>query len=267
MKLTGCLAVAALTILIPLNTFADSSNISFSNSDGDVKSNSAQTTLSLVGSQLFAVQGMNNSFGPGYDCAGSCGPGSSIAFTTGTVIGTRNRMGGVIPTTLFPTGGYINGVWGTGVTTFGANTSPNAFMVTENPGSGLLGFTFSGGFSSESWSCVTGQTCQAATQNGVKGFSGTWAFQGTIVNGVLTVDGQKFNIPNATTFDLTTTSGFVKNPGSTGVITFIDSTGGTSFPSPVPEPSSLALFGTGLIALGILTRRVTTARTSSIDVS
>lgn len=260
MKLASCLAIAAIVTLVPLASLADSS-ITFINLDGNINSNSAQTTLSLAGSQLFGVQGMNASFGSGFDCSGSCGTGSTISFTTGVVTNTVNAMNQTIATTLFP----LTVPNGTQTTTFGGAGS--AFMVNENAGGGLSGFTFSGGFSSESWSCLTGSTCKAATEvvggKTIKGFIGTWVFQGTVVNGVLTVNGQKYNVPMAGTLDLTTTSGFVANPGTTGPITFTDNTGTTNFVSPVPEPSSLALFGTGLITVGLVTRRMIAGKAAS----
>jgi hypothetical protein len=257
MNLMRYLAVMTLALSMSSVVFADSGSIVFTNSDGKIDSNAAQTTLSLVNSTLFAVQGLNSS----YDCAGSCNAGSVVDFTTGTVIGSQGPKGNSIATTLFP----LSAPAGSQVTTFGS-TGADAFTVTEKPGNGLLGFTFTGGFSSESWSCLTGATCVANVKNGkIVSYTGTWAFQGNLVDAVLDIDGQKFNIPMAGTVDLTTSGGTVTYNGAGKPVTFTDSQGTTNFMSPVPEPSSFALFGSGLIALGLLTRRKFVGRPASSD--
>lgn len=125
--------------------------------------------------------------------------------------------------------------------------------ATFNPGgmftaSYMNGVIFSGSFSSASW-----------TQQTVGGvLVDTWVFSGIIMNGTLTIPlsgGGTETITgiNGATVQLTTdgTPG-TNHPG--GRVTFKDSGGNSNF-SISPEPGTLALFGSGLIVVGILARR------------
>jgi len=233
MKLVRGLALALLAACMPWSAFAD--DVTITNNDGMFISNAAQTNLSLGGSTLFGVQGL----GTGFDCGG--GPpacSGTLTLKTGALLtGPGNGAGTLVPTTgetsMFGPGGM--------------------FDVTENMQNGLKGFTFDGTFSSESWSCATGFTC-ASNAKGTK-YTGTWTLVGSVVNGVLTIGGQTIDIAQAATVQLTTVSGTV-NYVKGQALSFVDKGGPTTFPSPVPEPSTLSLFGSGLIAIGLLTKRL-----------
>jgi len=217
MKLATCLAVAVLVTLIPVAALADS-NTTFDNSDGTFTSNTLAGTLSLAGS---ALSGVSNLMTP-YNCPPGCS--GVVSLTTGTLMSGSFDPPGPCPTGCTPA-------------IFAAGGS---FDVTSHGAGG--GFTFTGSFSSESW------------QKFGSGTTVFWTFIGQITNGTLTLgNGEVFNNIDAGTFDLTTVGGQPKTVK--GGLQWTDSKGSTNFPSPVPEPSTLALFGSGLIAVGLLAKR------------
>lgn len=110
-----------------------------------------------------------------------------------------------------------------------------------------LGVTFAGTFTSASW-----------TSAGIG--SNTWNFFGTIMNGTLTIGSNTYTIPTAVTVQLTTVGAAPVFHPNKGTYTFKDNQGSTNF-AITPEPGTLALFGSGLIVVGLLTRRRLGART------
>jgi len=162
-----------------------------------------------------ALTDVSNLMAP-YDCSSPVCSGT-VSLSTGTITS--------------PPGSLT-----TGMATFGSGGS---FNVNSTGAGG--GFTFAGTFSSETW-----------TKNG-SGPSVFWVFVGNIQSGTLTLgNGMVFHNINAGTIDLTTVGGHATPVGSE--LKWTDSQGTTNFPSPVPEPSTLALFGSGLIAVGMLTK-------------
>jgi hypothetical protein len=119
--------------------------------------------------------------------------------------------------------------------TFAANSGTFSVAYAD-------GVSFTGTFSSSSWTHL----------------GSAYAFSGTIMNGILTVNGISYDIATATSIQLTTTgtSPVITKTGTTiSKITFQDNQGTTNFMAPVPEPGTLSLFGGGLIVVGILARK------------
>jgi hypothetical protein len=201
--------------------FADT--VTFFNSNGSLISNSTRTTLTLSNSLITGLSGLA-AFGiPDQSLTfSSChatGCLGTVAFTTGT------KASGFLfsPTATFNAGGSI--------TVTGSN------------------FTFAGTFAAgDSWSCTPVGTA------GCNSTGGTWFFNGTVTGGTLTINGHTYSIPTAATVQLTT-SGKAPTPTTGGGLSWSDAGGTTTFASPVPEPCTLGLVGSGLVVLGALAKQ------------
>jgi hypothetical protein len=230
MKFIKILVIAAAMACIPLVASAQTSVV-FTNNDGtfayDLNPGDAtynELSLGTIGnglgssSELTAISGLTD-FGI---------PNSAVAFPC-----SPNCLGTV---TLV-----------TGQVTSGSVTSQQPGHAAQfAPGGNFTahynnGVIFSGSFSSASW-----------TSSGVG--TNTWNFFGTIMNGTLTIDGNNYTINTAVTVQLTVTGTPAVFHPNKNTYTFSDSGGTTNF-SVAPEPGTLALFGSGLIAVGLVTRR------------
>jgi PEP-CTERM motif len=173
---------------------------------------------------------------------------NSGGMLTGTNAGLTLTGSTLIAVTTFPSGNQINGVLGTVSFTTGALTSGSAqmggtfaaggtFTIDGNGTNGVgNGVLFAGTFSGPvSWTITT-------LANGTHNY---------MLTGVLTGTGSFSNM-SGVTLQLTINTGKGFYNGSTKI-----SGGNTTVSSSVPEPSTLALFGTGTLALaGSLRRRL-----------
>ena len=236
MRVSKTLALAIMLLFVSLTAFGQ--NVVFDNNDGTWTWSPSGTNaddLVLTSSTLTEVTGLPSA----YDC-------STIATCNGTV----NIVTGALTsstTSLQP--GPCNAMPDpcTSPATFAAGGS---FMVAD-----AHDLSFSGDFSSETWQ-----------KSGPPG-SAFWTFTGVISNATLTIGGTTFNMINAGTFDITTVGQPPSGSASTGY-TWTDKSGfgSTNFPSPVPEPSTLALFGSGLVCVGLWGRRKLLRKTRDVGV-
>jgi len=215
------LSLITFCLCLPATLFADS--VTFVNTNGQLISDAARTYLSLSGSLLTGLSGLAPFGVPDqavvYSACHATGCLGSVSFMTGT------KATGFLfsPSATFNAGGNIT--------------------VTGS------GFSFTGQFAAgASW------TCTPSGANGCNASGGTWFFNGTVINGTLTVNGKTFSIPTAGTVQITT-SGQPPTGAAGQPLTWTDAGGTTTFPTPVPEPGSLVLVGGGLVCVGALTRR------------
>ncbi len=172
-----------------------------------------------------------------YTNSGGTLAGSNGGLTlSGSVLVAVNGNGGLITgndlgSVSFTTGALISGSLQTG----GTFASGGSFTITANGTGGLPdGTIFSGSFSGPvTWTMVT-------LANGTHNYTLTGSLTGTTASGASV---------NGVTVQLTVNTGKGYFNGTTRV-----SSGDTNVGS-VPEPGSLTLMGTGLIALGGMIRR------------
>jgi hypothetical protein len=222
--------VLLLTVAVVMVSLAASAQTSviFTNNDGTFVYNNSSTELTL-GAETFGT----STFGAAGELTAISGlSGFGISDNSATFPGCSPTCLGSITLT--------TGTLATGTILTSATFNPGGnFMVSYTNG-----VSFSGSFSSASWT-------QIATN--------TWVFSGTVMGGTLTVGGNTYTIMTAATVQLTTVGAAPGIHTNKGAITFSDSGGTTNF-SVAPEPGTLALFGSGLIVVGMLTRRRLTAK-------
>jgi hypothetical protein len=186
---------------------------------------------------------------------------AGVTGTTCTVMGATDEFG--LKNSGITT---INGIAATGyrlsLTTFGAFTGSLSYGGTWNlggtgtggnftisqPGTGNLGVIFSGSFTGAiSWTLDSPVNCSNC-QYTLKGdLTGMYYPSGQ-------ASGGGFEIISGTTSQLTLTTG--KNGGLyTGANGISLTSGSSTLVTPVPEPRSLGLMGTGLVGIGYIVRR------------
>jgi hypothetical protein len=200
----------------------------FTDNDGTFTYNASSTTMSLGSVSgnndglLTAISGLTafgiNNDAVAYPCSPCLG---SLYLTTGAL--TSGSVGATSGSAMFAAGGVFDATY-------------------------LDGVIFSGTLGAASW-----------TQTGTK----TWTFMATITNGTLTIPlsgggTMVFDNINGATIQLTDVNSAGRNVyNSKGVlqsIKFQDSGGSSNF-AVAPEPGTLGLFGSGLIVVGLFTRR------------
>jgi hypothetical protein len=179
--------------------------------------------------------------------------GGTIAFNSGTgafsLTGSGTTFEGSTGYFLgFSTQGPFSGTLGMGCTTAGEKCGSwgagGTFTITEKGVSGaIFSGTFSGPVSWTSEGCNAKENCEYQLQGAI---SGTYSPDGK--NG----PSYQITLGSTTQIDLTTT-GTGPYMGVKG--TLKDELGSTNMVTPIPEPGSLGLMGTGLIGLAFTLKR------------
>jgi len=201
--------------------FADAT---FENSGGSLKSLNGGTGyyLQSSGSQLSGVNGLG-----ALDCSGLASQGGTCS---GLVSFTTGLTSGLAPTLIDNVGGPATVL-----------TGPGSIKISEG-GSTI----FTGTFVNALWTYVG--TCTGISSCGVTGGYYEWQLSGNITGTYS--NGQP---ANGALVQLTTqpmkNDPFIHGTGTIGIA------GGSSTLQTVPESGTLVLFGTGLVAVALLTRR------------
>jgi hypothetical protein len=234
------LAVASFSFSLAASA---QTNIAFTNNDGTFTFDEDSATGNPTYDEL-TLGAISNGLGSASTLTGISGlsafgiPNQSLVYANGTC-----SLAGS-PTACLGSISLTTGQIASGSITSSATFAPGGSFSVDYTG---LGIIFTGSFSKEKWISLGG---------------GTWTFIGKIMDGVLTVDGQQYTIPTAATVDLTTTNAGATFHKNKDTYTFSDNQGTTNF-SLAPEPGSLVLFGSGLVAVGLLTRRRLTGKNAS----
>jgi hypothetical protein len=232
-----CVLISTALMLLPLSALAQETvNASFDNTDGTFTFDEATGVLNLnnttefsSASHLTAIQGLAGLGMP--NCASSGCLNGTLSFATGTLEAGESYTD--LTSNAFGHTATFNG---------GGN-----FMIAYPGGKGLM---FSGTFSA-------GATWTNVGKN-------TWEFTGQIADGMLTIDSKIYLIPQVVTIQLTTQDTAPVNHTNKGMVVFTDRNGTSNGTFTVaPEPGTLALFGSGLIAIGLVTRRKFSGRSES----
>lgn len=195
--------------------------------------------LAVSSTAIAHADSINGFFGAfGSDSFTDTGSPNTITFVPGTS-SVQASIGGTFATYL-TTGNPITFASGPIPFVVGNNTPPPIMLFSTSEGGETFDFTvssFNAGFLTPgSAGCLLGNTCLSVTGTGV--FTGT---------GLVTYD--------ATPALFQFSSQYVANGNPVGTMTTFSANASAIAPS-VPEPATLALFGTGLIGIvGIARRR------------
>jgi hypothetical protein len=232
MKLARIFTLVIVAACVPLAALADSAT--FGNNDGTFSATSNTSPLKLSGSFLTQISGLTPLISDQ----------ASIFNTALNNCVPAGCLGTVTLTTAALTSGTLINLSGNPTAGVNAQFGPTGSFIATGSG-----FVFNGTFSGASWAC-TGK-CNGADPNG------QWFFSGQLAGGTLQIGTNSYMISPGGTIQLTTVGApIVTRVGSTITkITWKDNSGTTTFPSPVPEPGTLTLFGSGLIVIGALAKR------------
>ncbi len=212
--------ILVVTVCISAAAFADTV---FTNHGGTLTGVNGVVSVS---STLMNVSGLAN-------YGGTTPPLGSVRFTTGALVGSLT------------TGGTFGA--GAGCTAL-SNTC--SFKVTGTANTGPGGFVFKGMFTSGTW-----------TEHTLPSGANSWTLNATITSAFLQEGGHTMPwvpIDGAVTTQLTAfTTVSNPNPFDSSNSGTIRLAGGTTDinSSTTPEPGTLALFGTGLVGVGIIAKR------------